>query len=76
MTFELGKKDWKKAFVNLYFAAAASDSMAQMALGYRYKFGLGVQKNCSAALLYYKEVAESVIEMAEHSNSFPRVSVC
>ena len=60
--------------MNLYFAATSNNSLAQMALGYRYKFGLGVQKNCSTALLYYKEVAEAVVAKAEHSPAFPKVT--
>lgn len=71
--FELGERDWESALVDLFFAASMNDSLAQMALGYRYKYGLGVQKNCSAALLYYKEVAEAVVSLAEHSTLFPKV---
>ncbi len=73
MAFEFGEIDWELAFVNLYIAASMNDSRAQMALGYRHKFGLGVQKNCSAALLYYKAAADAVVALAEHSPVFPKV---
>ena len=73
MAFEFGEIDWEASFVNLFFAAAMNDSMAQMALGYRHKFGLGVQKNCTAALMYYKQAADAVVALAEHSTVFPKV---
>lgn len=72
VAFEFGEWDWEAAFVNLYFAATMNDSMAQMALGYRFMHGLGVQQNCSTALLYYKEVADVVVRVTETSAAFPK----
>ena len=59
--------------MHLYFAAAGNDSAAQMALGYRHMHGLGVQKSCQAAVLYYQAAAERVVELAKTPHNFPRV---
>lgn len=74
MFFELGPRDWQKALLQLYFAAAGNDSLAQMALGYRYAHGFGVPKSCASAVLYYQAVAEKVVNMARYPYDFPRVS--
>ena len=74
MAFEIGAGDWEKAFISLYFAAAGNNSMAQMALGYRHMYGLGVPKNCSTSVLYYREVANTVVSQAQHTTLIPQVS--
>ncbi|XP_014666089.1 PREDICTED: protein sel-1 homolog 1-like isoform X2 [Priapulus caudatus] len=54
------KSNQAKALVYLTFAALGGDAMAQMALGYRYWSGVGVEQSCEAALTYYKKVANKV----------------
>ncbi|CAF1142570.1 unnamed protein product, partial [Didymodactylos carnosus] len=49
-----------KALVYLTFAAIDGDSLAQMALGYRYWRAVSVPHSCETALLYYKQVATEV----------------
>lgn len=51
--------------VKLYFASVDGNSLAQMALGYRHFTGLGVPKQCSAAVLYYLEAATSAANIIE-----------
>ena len=50
--------DVPRGILHLYFASAANSTMAQMALGYRHAFGLGVPKSCQAAVLYYAVPAQ------------------
>ena len=71
--FELGKRGGQQALLHLYFAAAANDSVAQLALGYRHMHGLGVEKSCRTAVLHYQAVAERVTELARDPYSFPKV---
>ncbi|CAK4086838.1 unnamed protein product [Aphanomyces euteiches] len=58
-----------KSLVHLYFAAAADDIGANMALGYKHMMGLGVPMSCDAALRYYEVVANRAIEVREHEDS-------
>jgi SEL1 protein len=44
-----------------YFAAAANRTGAQMALGYRHMYGIGVPQSCAAAVLYYTPAAEAAL---------------
>ena len=71
--FELGKRGGQQALLHLYFAAAANDSVAQLALGYRHMHGLGVERSCSTAVLHYQAVAERVTQLARDPYSFSRV---
>ncbi|GBP96281.1 Protein sel-1 homolog 1 [Eumeta japonica] len=41
-------------------AALDGESMAEMALGYRYSFGINVPASCEKSLTYYKKVAKKV----------------
>ena len=41
--------------------------MAQMMLGYKYLYGLGVQEKCKASALYYEEAALEAIKYVEES---------
>ena len=47
----------KQSLVYLTFSALGGDPLSQMALGYRYWSGIGVEANCETALTYYKKVA-------------------
>jgi SEL1 protein len=50
--------DVPRGILYLYFASAANSTFAQMALGYRHAYGLGVPKSCQAAVLYYAVPAQ------------------
>lgn len=41
--------------------------MAQMTLGYKYLYGLGVKEKCKASALYYEEAAIEAIKYVEDS---------
>ena len=42
------------------FAALGGDSIAQMALAFRYWSGISVAQSCESALKYYRLVADNV----------------
>jgi TPR repeat protein len=42
--------------------------MAQMMLGYKYLYGLGVEEKCKASVLYYEEAALEAIAYVAQSN--------
>ncbi|KAG5510923.1 hypothetical protein JKF63_06424 [Porcisia hertigi] len=46
----------------MYYSFAAMEAVpeAHIALGYRYKIGLGVEATCESALAHYREVADAV----------------
>ena len=46
-----------QSLVYYTFGALGGDPLAQMALGYKYWGGLGVEANCETALTYYRKVA-------------------
>jgi len=54
-----------KALLNLHFAILDGDREGHLALGYRYSNGIGVPKNCPAALNHYSIVAADVAADAE-----------
>lgn len=54
-----------KMLLNYYYAALSGSSFAQLALGYRYMFGLGVPKSCETAVLYYELAANTAIDELE-----------
>lgn len=56
-----------------YFAAQGNSTEAQMALGHRHMFGLGVPKSCQAAVLYYHPAAEAVVQLVRAPGGFPQV---
>lgn len=49
-----------KSLVYLTFASLGGEPWADMALGYRYWAGLGVDSNCETALTHYRRVAGQV----------------
>uniref|UniRef100_A0A1A9ZMA9 Protein sel-1 homolog 1 n=1 Tax=Glossina pallidipes TaxID=7398 RepID=A0A1A9ZMA9_GLOPL len=48
------------ALIHLTLAALGDHTFAQMALGYRYSFGINVPASCEKSLSYYKKVAKKV----------------
>ncbi|KPA74324.1 hypothetical protein ABB37_09311 [Leptomonas pyrrhocoris] len=50
----------REALMYYSFAAMEGVPEAHMALGYRYRNGLGVQASCEAALAHYREAADAV----------------
>ncbi|XP_014788961.1 protein sel-1 homolog 1 isoform X1 [Octopus bimaculoides] len=56
-----------RTIVYLTFAALGGDPLAQMALGYRYWAGIGVEMKCESALTYYRKVATLVSNMVSVS---------
>lgn len=58
------------ALVYLTFSALGGDNFADMALGYRYWTGVGVEEDCEAALTHYHRVAQVVFkEVSERFES-------
>lgn len=67
-----------KSLINLYLSSLADltttdyknrkqSVMAQMMLGYKFLYGLGVQEKCKASVLYYEEAALETIKYVESS---------
>nr|XP_014085878.1 protein sel-1 homolog 1 [Bactrocera oleae]XP_036226011.1 protein sel-1 homolog 1 [Bactrocera oleae] len=54
--------------IHLTLAALGEHTFAQMALGYRYLYGINVPTNCERALMYYKKVAKKVASKITFSN--------
>ncbi|CAD6995149.1 unnamed protein product [Ceratitis capitata] len=54
--------------IHLTLAALGEHTFAQMALGYRYLYGINVPTNCEKALVYYKKVAKKVASKITFSN--------
>ena len=52
-----------KSVLHQYFASMGGDSLAQMALGHRHLFGLGVPKSCQSAALFYDPPASRVSDL-------------
>ena len=53
------------------FAANASDTWAQMALGFRYLHGHGVRKSCERAQFYYAQVADKAVDAVQEPGVMP-----
>ncbi|XP_041352762.1 protein sel-1 homolog 2-like isoform X2 [Gigantopelta aegis] len=51
-----------RSLVYLTFSALGGEPLAQMALGYRYWSGVGVEMKCETALTHYKKVAAKVAD--------------
>ncbi|XP_065371573.1 protein sel-1 homolog 1 [Calliphora vicina] len=56
------------ALIHLTLAALEGESLAQMALGYRYSFGINVPASCEKSLSYYKKVATKVAANVKFSS--------
>ncbi|XP_017471962.1 PREDICTED: protein sel-1 homolog 1 [Rhagoletis zephyria] len=54
--------------IHLTLAGLGEHTFAQMALGYRYLYGINVPNNCEKALMYYKKVAKKVAAKVTFSN--------
>jgi SEL1 protein len=65
--------DEAQAVLHYYYAAAAGDPVARMALGYRHQNGLGVPKSCWTAVSYYQPVAEQVADAAAAGSALPHI---
>jgi SEL1 protein len=65
--------DEAQAVLHYYYAAAAGDPVARMALGHRHQHGLGVPKSCWTAVSYYQPVAEQVADAAAAGGALPSV---
>ncbi|KAJ1612080.1 putative Sel1 protein [Cryptosporidium canis] len=53
----------------LYFSSLSGHAGAQLALGFRYEHGLGVQKSCDAAVSNYMETVKSTISLKKEGFS-------
>jgi len=53
--------DEPMSLLHYYFAASGGSLEAQLTLGWRHLQAYGVPKSCSTAVIYYKEVATTVI---------------
>ncbi|KAJ6233256.1 sel-1-like protein [Anaeramoeba flamelloides] len=59
--------DQALALIYLHIAAdTKNDYISNMILGYRYKGGIGVQKNCKQSAKYYSKVAKFVFELKKN----------
>lgn len=50
------------ALLHYMFAALGGNTYAQMALGYRYLYGINVENKCEQALHFYRKVASKVVD--------------
>ncbi|KAI9599526.1 hypothetical protein BDF19DRAFT_381633 [Syncephalis fuscata] len=57
--------DPRKALLYTTFAGVGGDTVAEMTLGYRYLYGLGVPKSCEESVYYYQRVADKAIDYYE-----------
>ncbi|EDW83264.1 uncharacterized protein Dwil_GK22768 [Drosophila willistoni] len=57
-----------QALIHYTLAALGDDTLAQMALGYRYLYGINVPINCEKALVQYKRVAKKVASRVTFAN--------
>lgn len=56
------ERDQAKALMYHEFAAEGGNTRSEMTLAYRYHTGIGTPRNCENAIVYYKRVADKVIE--------------
>ncbi|XP_017140496.1 protein sel-1 homolog 1 [Drosophila miranda] len=56
------------ALIHYTLAALGDDTLAQMALGYRYLYGINVPISCEKALIQYKRVAKKVASKVTFAN--------
>ena len=73
LLFILKEPNMDLAMLHYYFASKGNDPVARMALGFRYLHGLGVEKSCETAALYYEPVASTVISAATIDGGLPLV---
>ena len=69
--FVLREPDLDRSMLHYLFSAKAKDPVAQMALGFRHLYGIGVEKSCHAAVIYYEAVASGVIHSAAMEGGLP-----
>ena len=74
MMFVLTEPDVDRSMLNYLFSAKAKDPVAQMALGFRHMYGIGVEQSCHAAVIYYEPVAAGVIASAKTDGGLPASS--
>jgi len=55
------EKNEAASVLHLHFAALASHTGAEMALGYRHLHGIGVPKSCQDSVSYYTRVADKAV---------------
>ncbi|CAI4222801.1 unnamed protein product [Auanema sp. JU1783] len=63
------KSDQARALIHYTFSALGGNPLAQMAMGYRYHYGVGVTASCESALTYYEKVAKKVVDGIKFSTS-------
>ena len=73
---ELAEPLIPEALAHYFFAATANDSQSLVALGYRYLYGLNVERSCQTAALYYVAEAEHVITAAQQPGGLVPVLPC
>ncbi|ORX45589.1 HCP-like protein [Piromyces finnis] len=59
------KRDQAKALLYLSFAAMNNDISSQMAIGYRYLFGISTERNCDEAVWYYRKIADEMVKIQQ-----------
>jgi len=67
------KRDQAKALLYLSFAAMNNDISSQMAIGYRYLFGIGTERNCDEAVWYYRKIADEMVKIQQSGPPLGRV---
>lgn len=61
--------DEAAAVLHTHFSALASNTRAEMALGYRHLYGIGVQQNCHDAAAYFTRVADKAVASAQNGQA-------
>ncbi|RKP26333.1 hypothetical protein SYNPS1DRAFT_14339, partial [Syncephalis pseudoplumigaleata] len=56
------RADPRKSLLYTTFAGIGGDTVAEMTLGYRYLYGIGVPKSCEESVYYYQRVADKAID--------------
>jgi len=67
------KRDQAKALLYLSFAAMNNDISSQMAIGYRYLFGIGTERNCDEAVWYYRKIADEMVKIQQSGPPLGRI---
>lgn len=57
----IGEPNPAKGFLHYTFSALGGNPLAQMALGYRYGYGISTTQSCETSLMWYRKVAEKVV---------------
>jgi len=67
---DIGKEpDEAAAVLYTHFSALAGHTRAELSLGYRHLYGIGVPQNCHDAVSYYTRVADKAVSYAQNGQA-------